>query len=226
MATVDPAVQTRFWNCFSTATKDIREGLSVGRATAADCHWTKWAYFCARVALDPLLVTYKDPVPILNNFARDYQTGNITPNIRGVQSRTVEDAVRSIGQAIAMMGAKDPHMAFTGKIDRRLQIQFRCYSRQDPPPSSVKPIPVQVLCQLACVAAASNDQELQAISDMIIIAFFFLLRPGEYTGTKFDRTQFSRSDVTFSLRRTVFDTDTTTDNEPAAATFVILTFST
>ena len=180
MATVDPAAQTRFWNCFSTATKDIREGLSVGRATAADCHWTKWAYFCARVALDPLLVTYKDPVPILNNFARDYQTGNITPNIRGVQSRTVEDAVRSIGQAIAMMGAKDPHMAFTGKIDRRLQIQFRCYSRQDPPPSRVKPIPVQFLRRLACVATASNEQELQAVADMIIITFFFLLRPGEY----------------------------------------------
>ena len=36
------------------------------------------------------------------------------------------------------------------------------------------PIPVQVLRRLACIAAASNDPELQAIADMIIIAFFFL----------------------------------------------------
>ena len=72
MATVDLAAQTRFWSSFSTATEDIREGLSVGQATAADDHWTKWSYFCARVTLDPLLVAYKDPVPILNTFARDY----------------------------------------------------------------------------------------------------------------------------------------------------------
>ena len=130
MSTVDPAAQTRFWNSFSIATEDIREGLSVVQATAADGHWIKWAYFCARVALDHLLVAYKDPVPILNVFAQDYRTGNITPNSRGVRSKTVEDAVRSIGQAIAMLGAKDPRMMSTGKIDGRLQIQFRCYSRQ------------------------------------------------------------------------------------------------
>ena len=106
MATVDPVAQTRFWHIFRSATEDIREGLSTGRATAADDHWTKWTYFCARVALDPLRVAYQDPVPILNTFARDYQTDKIAPDSRGVQSRTVEDAVRLIGQAIAMLGTR------------------------------------------------------------------------------------------------------------------------
>ena len=125
-----------------------------------------------------------------------------------------------------MLGAKYPRMASTGKIDRRLQLQFRCYSWQDPPPSWVNPIPVQVLHRLACVAAASNDQELQAVADMIIISFSFLLRPGEYTGTKYDSTPFCLSDVTFSVVHTVLDTSTATNNELAAATFVILIFST
>ena len=212
MATVDSAAQNWFWNSFSTATEDIREGFSVCRATAVDSHWTKWSYFCAKVALDPLLVAYKDPVPILNAFAWDYQTGNIVPNSRGVQSRTVEGAVRLIGQAIAMMGAKDPRMTSTGKIDGRLQLQFRCYYRQDPPPSWVKPIPVQVLLHLACITATSNDQELQAVAYMIIIDFFFLLQPGEYTGTKSDSTPFRLLDITFSVRHTVFNTATATDN--------------
>ena len=69
---------------------------------------------------------------------------------------------------------------------------------------------------------------------MIILAFFFILRAGEYTGTKYDSTPFCLSDLTFSVGRTVFDTATATenelvtatDNELAAATFVILTFST
>ena len=81
MATVDPVAQTRFWHSFRSAMEDISEGLSTGRATAADGHWTKWTYFCARVALDPLLISYLDPVPILTAFARDYRTGNIAPGI-------------------------------------------------------------------------------------------------------------------------------------------------
>ena len=178
MATVDTATQTRFWDSFSALTEDIQEGFSVCRSTAADGHWTKWAYFCARVALDLLLVTYKYPVPILNAFSRDYRTGNIAPNIHAVRSITVEDAVRSIGQEIVALGDKDPRMTSTGKINGRLQLQFRCYSRQDPPPSRVKPIPVQFLLGLACVAAASNDPDLQAFIDIIIIAFFFFLQPG------------------------------------------------
>ena len=58
---------------------------------------------------------------------------------------------------------------------------------------------------------------------MIIITLFFLLRPGEYTGIKSDSSPFLLSDVTFSVGRTVLDTATATDNDLAAATFVILT---
>ena len=128
--------------------------------------------------------------PSSTPFAQDYRTGNIAPYSRGVRSRTVEDAVRLIGQAIVMLGSKDPRMTSTGKLDGRLQLQFRCYSQQDPPPSRVKPILVQVLCRIAFVGAASRDPELQAVADMIIIAFFFLLRPWEYTGTKSDSSPF------------------------------------
>ena len=85
MATVDPVAQTRFCHSFRSATEDISEGLFTGRATAADGHCTKLTYFCARVALDPLLVAYQDPVPILNAFARYYRTGNIAPGSRGVR---------------------------------------------------------------------------------------------------------------------------------------------
>ena len=38
MATVDTATQTRFWDIFSALTEDIRDWLSVGRATTADGH--------------------------------------------------------------------------------------------------------------------------------------------------------------------------------------------
>ena len=62
------------------------------------------------------------------------------------------------------------------------------------------------------MAAASNDQDIQTGMDMIINSFFFLLSPGEYTGTKYYSAPFRLSYVTFSVGRTVFDTATATNN--------------
>ena len=96
MADVDIAARDLFCNTFCAATEDIAEGLSTGRACTDDGHWTKWANFCSRVALEPQLIGYKDPVPILNFFARDYMMGDITPTSSPVRSRTAEDSVQSI----------------------------------------------------------------------------------------------------------------------------------
>ena len=114
--------------------KDIAKGLYTGRACAADGHWTKWANFYSRVALDPLLICYKFPFPILNIFARDYRTGDIAQTSSPAQSRTAEDAVRSIGQTLTALGLADPRYRKDEKIDIRLRFQLRCYTKQDPPP--------------------------------------------------------------------------------------------
>ena len=74
---------------FCAATINISEGLSDSQAAAADGHWTKWAEFCQDVDLDTLLFLYRDLVPILNTFARQYRTGALTPRGRQVQPRTV-----------------------------------------------------------------------------------------------------------------------------------------
>ena len=47
--------------------------------------------------INPLLILYKDLVPILNNLVRQYRTVSLTPSGRQVQYHTVEDAMRSIG---------------------------------------------------------------------------------------------------------------------------------
>ena len=48
----------------------------------------------------------------------------------------------------------------------------------------MKPVPIIVLQKVVAVALATNDAETQCIWDMIIVAYFFLLCPGEYTGAK------------------------------------------
>ena len=82
-------------------------------------------FFLLRLGEYTLLAAYKYPVPILNAFGRDYRTGNISSNSRAVPPGMVENDVWSIGQAIAALGAKEPQMTSTRKIDGRLQLQFR-----------------------------------------------------------------------------------------------------
>ena len=114
---------------FPTVAQDITKGLSASRATAADGHWMTWSEFCQNVALDTLLISYMDPVPILNTFVRQYRTESLAPSGHQIQSRTVEYAVRLVRQALTAMGDPDPCLTSKGELNIRLQFQYWCYSK-------------------------------------------------------------------------------------------------
>jgi hypothetical protein len=89
----------------------------------------------------------------------------------------------------------DPRLTRQGKIDFRLQRQLAAYTKEDPPPNRVKPVPVSVIQHVAYAAHALHEDGNLAIADMIPLAFFILLRPGEYTGTNSDTSPFRFCDV-------------------------------
>ena len=60
---------------------------------------------------------------------------------------------------------------------------------------------------------------------MIILAFFFLLRPGKYTASKSNSTPFRLCNVILSVERTVFTLDSL-EADLLSATFAILIFKT
>jgi hypothetical protein len=70
-----------------------------------------------------------------------------------------------------------------------------------------------------------KDDE-QAIGDMIAIAFFFLLRPCEYTGSTTDDAFFCMQDVSFYIGARRLDTMSSSPAELHAATSVAYTFTT
>ena len=55
------------------------------------------------------------------------------------------------------------------------------YGRQDPPPKPKLAVPVQVATTAAKAATLTTNPLEQAINDLVNIAFYFLLRVGEYT---------------------------------------------
>jgi hypothetical protein len=74
-------------------------------------------------------------------------------------------------------------------------------------------------------AIDSGSILLKTIANMIALAFFFLLRPGEYTGTKSESTSFRLQDVQLFQGSVRLNLDTATDSALLAATFASLTFT-
>ena len=100
------------------------------------------------------------------------------------------------------------------------------WKKQDPPPNRVKPVPIRVIRTLLFIAENSQDDHLKATADMIVIAFFFLLRPGEYTASPSDTQPFDFKSVQLFLGDTRLDLATSTDAQLRCATFASLTFDT
>jgi len=75
-------------------------------------------------------------------------------------------------------------------------------------------------------AILSNDTSSLAVADMITIAFYFLLRPGEYTGNPSDTTPFRLRDVALFVGAVRLDLRTASNQDIATATFATLEFTT
>ena len=95
-------------------------GVVPSRARSQDSAWAIWSNFCHAIGTDPTLADVDDPVLLLQIFAQRYQDGRIAPRHNPVRSRTVEDALRAVGQGFARVGAPDPRLNEFGKIDFHL----------------------------------------------------------------------------------------------------------
>ena len=82
-----------------------------------------------------------------------------------------------------------------------------------------------MLQKVTAVDLATNDAETHCVCNMIIDAYFFLLRPGEYAGAKSESTPFRMCNITFSCGRSVFD-HTSDEEDLCAATMVMLLITT
>jgi hypothetical protein len=102
---------------------------------------------------------------------------------------------------------------------------LRTYSKQDPPPNRVKPVPVQVLRHIMAIALAGTSAFQLGVADMIVIAFFFLLRPGEYTDSNSDSSPFRFKDVQLFIGEQRLDLATATRASIQTTTFATLTFT-
>ena len=183
LETCPPHARARALTDFGAIAQDVALALCRSRQGGSRSSIDVWDQFCDSLNLDPTLANCPDPIPAIQLFAHRYRTGEIAPNGAQVRGKTVGGADRAVGQAFAGMGLPDPRLSAGGHLDLRLSRQLSSYTKHDCPPTRVKPIPLPVLRHAVRCARALDTPYHHALADMIILGFYFLLRPGEYADT-------------------------------------------
>jgi hypothetical protein len=127
------------------------------------------------------------------------------------------------------MGTPDPRLDRRGSLDLRLKHQLRHYSKTDPPPKRIQPIPIEVLRHLVTLIRADpiSTESRKAIMDLVIIAFFFLMRPGEYCNSTGEDSShpFHTDEIELWRGQRKLDLVSASDHDLLTATFCILKFT-
>jgi hypothetical protein len=162
--------------------------------------------------------------PSLRRTLSQWQTGS------PAQHRQVSHGGRRPlrgGPGARQTGGADPRKDQHGSIDFRIQRQIKAYAETDDPPVRVKAMPVIIIVYILQLAYDTERRVADTtIAGMICITFFFLLHPGEYTGTTSDDTPFRLEDVSAYVRDRQMDVLLCSEAELDATTLGSYTFTT
>ena len=145
-------------------------------------YWKDWVEFAANCGVEPKLqnTPAADKIATLTAFAERVRAGHCGRGSR-VRAQTVQVALRAIGTTCELDGLPNPIYRSEGRYLKPLERQIESFRRQDPPPSHKLAVPVSVVEHLLRVANKANNEKLNAEANLTCIAFYYLLRVGEYT---------------------------------------------
>ncbi len=157
------------------------------------------------MGVDPYLdgTPFITRIRCLTGFAQRVRSGFFGHG-RQVQSATVSQAITAIGQTIEMARNVNPTKIMgADKFLPAVQVLLDGYGKTDPPTNKKLPVESDVPELLIDMGyGTGGTPHSQAIGDLALIAFYYLLRIGEYTikskrnNTK-QMVQFKIEDVRF-----------------------------
>ena len=208
-----------------SALRQSRTRGNISRARTRTNIWQVWCQFCHSLNLTEFLPDVDDAIPILLAFMVRYRDGRLALQHHPVLARTVEDVARQIGETFEALGAPNIRLTPSGRIDTRLSGIVAHWKQQDPPPKRQRPVPLSIIIAAASMAFAVKNVVYDCLGDMLIIGFFFVCRPGEFTAGTDSCRPFRFQDVAPYVGPRRLDPLTASLAELNAATFVSLTFT-
>jgi hypothetical protein len=156
-----------------------------------DKYWTAWTAHCALygASSDPE-TTYPDTDKLLT-FAVAVREGQYRCGAQ-VKVQSVEKALRHIAQKLVLDGHPDPRKASPAQqsLDLPISCLLKSFGDNNPPAEPKLAIPISTITAIS--EQYRWNPHLDAVADLITIAFFYLLRVGEYT-----------SPATYRAKRTI-----------------------
>ena len=152
---------------------------------AREKYWIHWSNYAKSVGIDPLL---QETSPLIRDlvitaFAARVRTGYYGQG-RQIQVQSVTQALSAISKTIELAGYRSPVYRAPSVYNLPIARQVEGYRREDPPSVPQLAVPVSVPESMAERAYLTTNPLLQAIADLAVIAFYYLLRVGEYTAAK------------------------------------------
>ncbi len=168
-----------------------------------------WVRFCHEIGCNPSLSDVLDPeskICHLLVFALRYRHHGRTNN--PVRVGSVRKALLAVGSGITNMGQPDPRFKpHSEKLVPVLSSFLKKLRDEDDPEQRAYPANatlIQLLPDVLDTAHNRDGMHNEVVIDLIIVAFFFLLRPSEYTFSAATRSQaFCFRDVHFTIDQQV-----------------------
>jgi hypothetical protein len=155
-------------------------GTSTVDGAHRDKHWTAWTAHCALYgdSSDPK-VTYPNTDKLLT-FAVTVREGQYGRGTQ-VKVQSVEKALRHVAQKLVLDGHPDPRKASPAQQSLNLSISrlLKSFGDNDSPAEPKLALPISTI-----TAISENyrwNPHLDAVADLVTIAFFYLLQVREYT---------------------------------------------
>ena len=203
MADCAPAARDDFLSTLSTVQAETRTAVSAKYASDKDSMWSFWKAFIAPLkGVDPYLNSIEPHlhVSFLQVFAHKVRHRRDQASGKPIRAQRVQDYLRTVAQEMRMGSRWRTDPRYGDHLTQHLELilQRRSYSKSDPPPEKVKPLPVPLI-RHAC-ANQPNTPQGRATSSALINGYFYLLRPGEYvksSSAPADAHPFRLQDTTF-----------------------------
>ena len=204
LALLPTHLKDRYEGYRRTADEGIRTARVDETTKNRNKYFNAWSVFLHPLGVDPYLdnVPYDEAMHHITTFGGMVRQGDVGRGNQ-VQAGSVSTAISAVAQTIAMDHGTSPLNDAQGNLHRPIKLMLAGFARADPPTEKKCAIGVDIperLCKLGLTKGATPW--LQAVGDWALIAFYFLLRIGEYT-IKRTKNQ-SKQTVQFRMKDVVF----------------------
>jgi hypothetical protein len=177
-----PQLKNLYATDFAAADAAYFAGRVASTAKRRKSHWEHWRAYIEPLGLDPYLQNTPFNHRICTGFASQIRRGYYSNKCQ-VRDGTISIAITAIGKTIALAYEHNPTKVLgSNKFHDRIQEVLDGWKQHDPHSTKKLPVEADIPEFIATLSTHKDTTELhKAARDMSLIAFYYLLRIGEYT---------------------------------------------